>query len=373
MDRIYLSPPHMGTLERQYVEEAFNTNWIAPTGPHVTAFEKELEAYLGEGVHVAVLSSGTAAIHLALLMLGIRHGDEVICSTFTFSGSCNPIVYVGASPVFVDSEPTTWNLDPTLLRHAISDRISKIGRKPKAIIVVDLYGNPAKLDEILSISKEFDIPVIEDAAEGLGSTYQGRKLGTFGEFGILSFNGNKIITTSGGGALVSKNRELIEKATFLATQARDKAPHYQHSEIGYNYRLSNVCAGIGRGQLKVLDERVKSRRSNFDFYTKNLSNRSNFEFLPEPDGVFSNRWLTTVLLKTPGLTPEKVRLALEENNIESRPLWKPMHLQPVFKASPFYGNGLSEKLFTDGLCLPSGSALDYVNLGRIVACLNAVR
>jgi dTDP-4-amino-4,6-dideoxygalactose transaminase len=373
MDRIYLSPPHIGNLEKQYVDEAFNTNWISPAGPHITAFEEELAAYLGEGVHVAALSSGTAAIHLALIILGVKQGDEVICSSFTFSGSCNPIVYVGASPVFVDSEHTTWNLDPTLLRHAITDRMTKTGKKPKAIIAVELYGNPAKLNEILAISREFEIPVIEDSAEALGSTYHGRKVGTFGDFGILSFNGNKIITTSGGGALVSKNREYIEKARFLATQARDKAPYYQHTEIGYNYRLSNVCAGIGRGQLKVLDERVKSRRAIFDYYQKHLGNRAEFEFLPEPAESYSNRWLTTVLLKGPGITPERVRLALEEENIESRPLWKPMHLQPVFRHAPYYGDGLSENLFNGGLCLPSGSALDTGNLGRIVACLMAVR
>jgi dTDP-4-amino-4,6-dideoxygalactose transaminase len=372
MERIYLSPPHIGDLERKYVEEAFNTNWVSPAGPHITAFEEELAAYLGEGIHVAALSSGTAAIHLALIILGVKQGDEVICSTFTFSGSCNPIVYQGATPVFVDSDPITWNLDPTLLRTAITDRIVKTGKKPKAIIVVDLYGNPAKLNELTEISREFGIPMIEDAAEGLGSTYNGRKLGTFGEFGILSFNGNKIITTSGGGALVSKNREFIEKARFLATQARDKAPYYQHTQIGYNYRLSNICAGIGRGQLRVLDERVKSRRSVFDYYSKHLENRSLYQFLDEPKGVYSNRWLTTVLLKGPGITPERVMTELERNNIESRPLWKPMHLQPVFKDAPFYGNGLSEKLFGEGLCLPSGSALSYVDLGRIVACLTAV-
>jgi dTDP-4-amino-4,6-dideoxygalactose transaminase len=362
----------MGGLERKFVEEAFNSNWVSPAGPHITAFEEELAAYLGEDVHVAALSSGTAAIHLALIILGIRQGDEVICSTFTFSGSCNPVAYQGATPVFVDSDPTTWNLDPSLLRKAINDRIEKTRKKPKAIIVVDLYGNPAQLNELLEISKEFDIPVIEDAAEGLGSTYHGRKLGTFGEFGILSFNGNKIITTSGGGALVSKNCEFIEKARFLATQARDKAPHYQHSQIGYNYRLSNICAGIGRGQLKVLDERVKSRRAIFDHYSKALDNRSHYQFLNEPEGVHSNRWLTTVLLKAPGTTPERVMTELEKNNIESRPLWKPMHLQPVFKDAPFYGNGLSESLFSEGLCLPSGSALSSVDLGRIVACLKAV-
>ncbi|HZY79668.1 MAG TPA: aminotransferase class I/II-fold pyridoxal phosphate-dependent enzyme [Cyclobacteriaceae bacterium] len=372
MSRIFLSPPHIGDLEQKYVEEAFRTNWISPAGPHITAFENELALYLGEGVHVAALSSGTAAIHLALIILGVKPGDEVICSTFTFSGSVNPVVYVGATPVFVESDHTTWNMDPNFLRQAIVDRVARTGKKPKAIISVDLYGIPARLDEITAISREFDIPLIEDAAEALGSTYRGKKLGTFGDFGILSFNGNKIITTSGGGALVSKNPVHIETARFLATQARDKAPHYQHSQIGYNYRLSNVCAGIGRGQLKVLDERVKSRRSNFDYYAKNLGAGSDFLFLPEPEGAFSNRWLTTTLVRNGGVTPEKLRLALEKEDIESRPLWKPMHLQPVFASMPYYGKNLSESLFNEGLCLPSGSALDDVNLGRVVACLRAV-
>lgn len=369
MDRIYLSPPHMSGLERKYVTEAFDTNWVSPAGPHINAFEEELAAYLGEGVHVAALSSGTAAIHLALIILGVKQGDEVICSTFTFSGSCNPIVYTGATPVFVESDPTTWNLDPNTLREAIQDRLLKTGKKPKAIILVELYGNPARMDEIMSVAEEFSIPVIEDSAEALGSTWRGRKLGTFGEFGILSFNGNKIITTSGGGALVSKNKDHIEKAKFLATQARDKAPHYQHSQIGYNYRLSNICAGIGRGQLEVLDERVAKRREIYEYYKENLKNDPNFEFVPEPEGGFSNRWLSTVLLKAAGISPEKMRLALEEHNIETRALWKPMHLQPVFEGCAYYGNRLSEKLFNEGLCLPSGTALDYVNLGRIVAYL----
>lgn len=371
MNRIFLSPPHIGDLERRYVEEAFNTNWISPAGPHLSAFEKELADYLGEGVHVAALSSGTAAIHLALIILGVGPGDDVICSTFTFSGSCNPIAYLGAKPVFVESEPATWNLHPIFLRQAITDRAAKTGKMPKAIIAVDLYGMPANLDEITRIAAEFNIPLIEDAAEGLGSAYQGRKLGTFGEFGILSFNGNKIITTSGGGALVSRNHDFIERARFLSTQARDKAMHYQHSEIGYNYRLSNVCAGIGRGQLRVLDERVKKRREIFNFYVKSLENSSKFQFLPEPEGAYSNRWLTTVLIKKAGFSPEMACLALEKENIESRPLWKPMHLQPVFSTAPYYGDGLSERLFAEGLCLPSGTALDYVDLGRIVACLNA--
>lgn len=363
MDRIFLSPPHIGELEKKFVDEAFATNWISPAGPHINAFEKELAAYLGEDVHVAVLSSGTAAIHLALILLGVGPGDEVICSTFTFSGSCNPVVYQGAKPVFVDSESETWNMDPSFLRTAIEDRLKKTGRKPKAIIGVDLYGNPMKINELIKISIEYGIPFIEDAAEGLGATYHGRKLGTFGQFGILSFNGNKIITTSGGGALVSKDAKMIEKARFLATQARDQAPHYQHSEIGYNYRLSNVCAAIGRGQLSYLDERVEKRRSIFEYYQEKLSDRSKFEFLAEPIGARSNRWLTTVLIQ--GTTPEKVRLALEASNIESRPLWKPMHLQPVFQSAPYYGDRLSEKLFEKGLCLPSGTALGPENLTRV--------
>jgi dTDP-4-amino-4,6-dideoxygalactose transaminase len=361
----------MGTLELEKVQAVFRDNWVSPAGPYVTAFEKALADYLGEGVQVAALSSGTAAIHLALIILGVKPGDEVICSSFTFSGSCNPVAYIGAKPVFVDSDPTTWNMDPLLLREAITDRIAKTGTMPKAIIVVDLYGMPAKLDEIAAVALEFGIPLVEDAAEGLGSHYRGRKLGTFGEFGILSFNGNKIITTSGGGALVSKNPEHIEKARFLATQARDKAPHYQHSEIGYNYRLSSVCAAIGIGQLTALEDRVRSRRANCDYYVTHLSDPSEFQFLEEPEGFFSNRWLTTTLIKKRGLTPLKAMQALEADNIESRPLWKPMHLQPVFQRAPYYGAGFSEKLFNEGLCLPSGSALTQADLGRIVARLTA--
>ena len=364
-ERIWLSPPHMGGNELKYVHEAFDTNWVSPAGPNITAFENELAAYLGQGVSVAALSSGTAAIHLALIILGVKHGDEVICSAFTFSGSCNPIVYQGATPVFVDSETETWNMDPTLLQKAIEDRIQKTGKKPKAIIVVDLYGMPAKLDEILAIARKFEIPVIEDAAEALGSTYKGRKCGSFGDFGILSFNGNKIITTSGGGALVSKNKGWIEKAKFLATQARDPAPHYQHSEIGYNYRLSNICAGIGRGQLEVIEDRVRQKRAIFDLYKGHLEGNG-IAFLPEPVGHYSNRWLTTVLFEEHGnLNPEQVRLALEAENIESRPMWKPMHVQPVFEKYPFYGNGSAERLFVKGLCLASGSSMKREDQNRI--------
>ena len=357
----------MGGEELKFINEAFETNWVSPVGPHIDAFEKALTTYNQVG-YCAALSSGTAAIHLALIILGVKTGDEVICSTFTFSGSCNPIVYTGASPIFVDSETDTWNMDPDLLEEAIQDRIKK-GKRPKAIIIVHLYGMPAKIERIMSIARHFEIPVIEDAAEALGSSYHGKKAGTFGDIGIYSFNGNKIITTSGGGALVSENPDWVQKARFLATQARDNAPHYQHSEIGFNYRLSNICAGIGLGQLKVLDERVRQRRSNFDFYFKELSALPGVNFLLEPDGVFSNRWLTTVLIdpdKSLGVTREDLRQALEKEEIDSRPLWKPMHLQPVFKGCDSYLNGTSERLFTSGLCLPSGSNLSEGDIGRIV-------
>jgi dTDP-4-amino-4,6-dideoxygalactose transaminase len=369
--RIYLSPPHMGGEELTYIHQAFDTNWVSPAGPHIDTFEKELATYNGME-YCAALSSGTAAIHLALVILGIKHGDEVICSTFTFSGSCNPIAYVGATPVFVDSELETWNMDPALLEEAILARIKK-GKKPKAIILVHLYGMPAKLNELMTISRKYEIPVIEDAAEALGSTYFGQKAGTFGDFGIYSFNGNKIITTSGGGALVAKNEDWIKKARFLATQARDAAPHYQHSEIGYNYRLSNISAGIGLGQLTILDERVRQRRANFEFYRAALAHLTGFTFQPEMTGSFSNRWLTTILIdpsKSGGGTREDIRLALEREDIESRPLWKPMHLQPVFQPFPSYGGGVSEKLFERGLCLPSGSALREDELQRVTTLIS---
>ena len=362
--KIYLSSPHMGAMEKQFVEEAFATNWISPVGPHITAFEQALMAY-NEMAACAALSSGTSAIHLALILLGVSPGDEVICSTFTFSASCNPIVYQGATPVFVDAESETWNMDPHLLKHAIEARMAR-GKKPKAIVLVHLYGMPAKLDSLMAIAHEYQIPVIEDAAEALGSTYKGKKLGTFGAFGVYSFNGNKIITTSGGGALVSGNQQWIDKAKFLSTQARDHAVHYEHSHIGYNYRLSNVLAGIGRGQLMVLDERVQQRRENFQFYTEALKDIPEISFLPEPDGAFSNRWLTTIIVKSSTHTAEDIRKALEAENIESRPLWKPMHLQPVFSAYPAYVNGTSENLFNTGLCLPSGSNLSGADKARII-------
>lgn len=353
-NRIWLSPPHMSGAEKRYVQEAFDTNWVSPVGPHISKFEEALATYCGVR-HGAALSSGTAAIHLALIILNVKVGDEVICQSFTFSGSCNPILYQGATPVFVDSEPDTWNMDPTLLRESIQYRIDKTGRKPKAIIVVHLYGMPAKMDEVMAISREFSIPVIEDAAEALGSTYKGKPCGSMGDFGILSFNGNKIITTSGGGALLANNEAWIKKARFLATQAREPFPHYEHKEIGYNYRLSNVCAGIGLGQLEVIADRVKARREIHSFYKQNLNQIGKIGFNAEPEGHFSNRWLTTILLDGNSMLPEKVRLELEKHDIESRPLWKPMHMQPIFKSYPYYGTNVAERLFYQGLCIPSGT------------------
>lgn len=365
--KIWLSSPHMSGHEMKYVQEAFETNWIAPLGPNVTGFENELSQYLNVK-HVAALSAGTAAIHLALIILGVKAEDEVLVSSFTFSATVNPIVYQGAVPVLIDSEKETWNMSPELLEMAIIDRISK-GKKPKAIIVVHLYGMPAKIKELLSIANKYEIPVIEDAAEALGSKYGGKACGAFGELGILSFNGNKIITTSGGGALISNNSEHIQKARFLATQSRDKAPHYQHSEIGYNYRLSNILAGVGRGQLEIIDKRVEKRRSNFEFYFNHLNKLEGISFILEKQPFFTNRWLTTILVdptKTKGISRENIRLALEKENIESRPLWKPMHLQPVFANYPSYTNGVSEQLFNKGLCLPSGSNLSEEDLNRVI-------
>ena len=366
--KIWLSSPHMGENELKYVTQAFETNWIAPLGPHVDGFEQDIAKYLKKDVQVAALSSGTAALHLALIILGIKSGDDVICQSMTFSASANPIAYQGATPVFVDSEQDTWNMSPTLLEEAIQDRISK-GKKPKAIIIVHLYGMPAKMDQLMDIANRYEILLIEDAAEALGASYKGQACGTFGAMSILSFNGNKIITTSGGGALISKNDEWIKKSRFLATQARDPAPHYEHSHIGYNYRMSNVCAGIGRGQMEVLDERVNKRRSNFDFYKKAFADIEEIKFLNEPDkNYFSNRWLSTVLIEgsdKSGITRETIRLALDKENIESRPLWKPMHLQPIFANAPFYGDGTSESLFEKGLCLPSGSNLTDEDLDRV--------
>ena len=371
--KIWLSSPHMSGKEFEYVTEAFDTNWIAPLGPHVDGFEKDLCDFTGSK-NAAALSAGTAAIHLALIILGVKAGDEVICQSFTFSASANPIVYQGASPIFIDSEKDTWNMCPIHLRNAIEDRIAK-GKKPKAIIPVHLYGMPAKMEEIMAIAHEFDIPVIEDAAEGLGSNINGKACGTFGTIGVLSFNGNKIITTSGGGALISDHEEYVKQARFLATQARDNAPHYQHSQIGYNYRMSNVCAAIGRGQMTVLQDRVNQRRLNFELYTKHLGGIAGITFVHEPAGYYSNRWLSTLLVdptKTNGITREDIRLALEKENIESRPLWKPMHLQPIFSTYPYYGSNIAETLFDNGLCLPSGSNLTHNDRERIAKAIKAV-
>ncbi|MEO8721249.1 MAG: aminotransferase class I/II-fold pyridoxal phosphate-dependent enzyme [Ginsengibacter sp.] len=369
--KIWLSSPHMGNKERGYVKEAFDTNWVAPLGPNVNGLESDIASFLSEKSKVAALSSGTAALHLALILLDVQRGDEVICQSMTFSASANPILYQQGVPVFIDSEPDTWNMDPEQLETAIKDRIIK-GKKPKAIIPVHLYGMPANMHEIMAIAEKYEIPVIEDSAEALGSSIDGKKCGTFGKLNILSFNGNKIITTSGGGALVSENSNFIKKATFLATQARDPAPHYQHSEVGYNYRMSNICAGIGRGQMEVLPKRVEQRRANFSFYKNHFSEFPGISFVEEPKGYFSNRWLTTILIdpkKSDGITREDIRLALEKENIESRPLWKPMHLQPVFKGFPYYGNSVAENLFENGLCLPSGSNLMEEELNRVVSCV----
>jgi dTDP-4-amino-4,6-dideoxygalactose transaminase len=367
--KIWLSSPHMGGNEQKYIQEAFDTNWIAPLGPHVNGFEEDLETYLGQNVSVAALSSGTAALHLALILLGVTHGDEVICQSMTFSASANPIVYQGATPVFVDSEPNTWNICPNALEEAIKDRIAK-GKKPKAIIMVHLYGMPAEVEAIRSIADQYEIPIIEDSAEALGSTYKNQKCGTFGDIGILSFNGNKIITTSGGGALVAHDPKIKDKAVFLATQARDAAPHYQHSHIGYNYRLSNITAGIGRGQMEVLDKHITLRRNMNDFYQAIFKDIEGVNIFTEPDSQrFSNHWLSCILfdktiIKTK--TREDLRVFLEEDNIESRPLWKPMHLQPVFSKAPYYGGEVAEQLFVYGLCLPSGSNLNDNERARIL-------
>lgn len=365
--KIWLSPPHMGGTEEVFVKEAFDTNWIAPLGPNVQNFEKAIETFVQNNVHAACLSSGTAAIHLALELLGVGSGDEVLCQSFTFSASANPIAYLGATPIFIDSEETTWNISPHLLEKAIKDRM-ELGKKPKAIVAVHLYGMPYLVDEIHAISNRYEIPVVEDSAEALGSSYNGFNCGSFGDMGILSFNGNKIITTSGGGALLCKNKQLKDKAVFLATQARDNAPHYQHSHIGYNYRMSNVLAGIGRGQMEVLQERVDARRQNFEYYKANLAELPEIDFCMETKGSYSNRWLSCIL--TPSFEiREKLRLALENENIESRPLWKPMHLQPVFEKEVSYVNGVSETLFEKGLCLPSGSSLDEEDLSRVCSII----
>ena len=366
--KISLSSPHMGGSEFLFLKNAFDSNWIAPLGPHVDGFEKDIAAYLGNNVHVAALSSGTASLHLALIILGVKAGDEVICQSLTFSASANPIMYQGATPIFIESEESSWNMSPDFLEIAIKDRLAK-GKKPKAIVVVHLYGMPAQIDKIMEISRKYRIPVVEDAAEALGSTYKGRKMGTFGDLAILSFNGNKIITTSGGGALVSKNEDWIVKARFLATQARDVAPHYQHSHVGYNYRMSNICASIGRGQMEVLPLRVYQRRRNFSHYKRLLGHLSNIKFQEEPnDTFFSNHWLSAIALNDTNdrITSDLLRISLAQDNIEARPVWKPMHMQPVFNNFPFYGDGTSERLFRTGLCLPSGSNLTEYEIRLVI-------
>ena len=383
--KIWLSSPHMGGNELKYIHEAFDENWVAPLGPNVNGLEEDLEKFLKTDVKVAALSAGTAALHLALIECGVSHGDEVICQSMTFSASANPIAYLGATPVFVDSEKETWNLCPIALEEAIKDRIAQ-GKMPKAIVAVHLYGMPFKVDEVTAVAEKYNIPLIEDAAEALGSTYKGKACGTFGKFGVLSFNGNKIITTSGGGALVCQTQADKDQAVFLSTQARDNAPHYQHSHIGYNYRMSNISAGIGRGQMEVLNDRVAARRKMNAFYQElfkdikgvtvftepNLSETDNHQ--PATNNYFSNHWLSAILInpEIAGKTREDLRLAFLEDNIESRPLWKPMHLQPVFADSPYYGGKVAEELFDNGLCLPSGSNLTDEDRVRIAAVVQKV-
>lgn len=367
--KIWLSLAQMSGEEQKYIQEAFDTNWVVPLGPNVNAFEDSLAKYLEGNKKVVALVSGTSAIHLALIQLGVGVGDEVICQSFTFAASANPIKYVGATPVFIDSEKDTWNMNPVFLEQAIQDRISKTGKKPKAIIPVHLYGMPANMEAIMEIADRYEIAVIEDAAEALGSEYKGQRCGTFGEFACLSFNGNKMITTSGGGALVCSTQDEAKKTMFYATQARDEAPHYQHSEIGYNYRMSNICAGIGRGQMTVLDHHVARRREIHSIYKSRLSNASGITILDNPSQDYqSNHWLTCVLIdaEKTGFTREELRLAMNEANIETRPLWKPMHLQPVFADAPFYGDGTSSELFENGLCLPSSPVLSEEDLNRVV-------
>ncbi len=370
---ILLSTPHMGDRELEFVKEAFATNWIAPVGPHIDAFEQEFCQVVGAS-HAAAVSSGTAALHLALQLIGVSSGDEVFCSTLTFAASANPITYLGAKPVFIDSDRSSWNMNPHLLQEALEQR-AKLGKLPKAIILVHLYGQSADIEPILKTCQHYDIPLIEDAAEALGATYKGRSPGTFGNIGIYSFNGNKIITTSGGGMLISEDAELMAKAKFLATQARDPAPHYQHSEIGYNYRLSNVLAGIGRGQLQVLSDRVAARRRNFEIYQQALGDLPGVEFMPEAPWGTATRWLTclTIDAESFGLNREELRLALAKEQIEARPVWKPLHLQPVFKNCECVGGAIAQDLFERGLCLPSGSNLSAEDLERVIQTINWIR
>lgn len=370
--RIWLSLAHMSGREQEYIKEAFDTNWVVPLGPNVDAFEKDLSSYLGQERHVVALSSGTAALHLGLLQAGVGPGDDVICQSFTFAASANPIVYLGATPVFVDSEKDTWNMSPEFLQEAIQDRKAQTGKLPKAIIPVHLYGMPAKMDDINSIARYYGIPVLEDAAEALGSEYKKRKCGTFGFMAALSFNGNKMITTSGGGALICRTREQAGRTMFYATQAREDAPHYQHKEIGYNYRMSNISAGIGRGQMTILDQHVFRRRAIHSLYTELLEEAPGIYIHQNPSPLFdSNYWLTCILVDPDkaGCTREDIRKRLSEENIETRPLWKPMHLQPVFGGNAFYGDGTSEELFGKGLCLPSGPALSDQDIRSVVDCI----
>jgi dTDP-4-amino-4,6-dideoxygalactose transaminase len=362
---ILLSTPHIGEQELKFVQEAFDTNWVAPVGPHIDAFEQEFSQVVG-AKYSAALSSGTAALHLALKLAGVRPGDEVFCSTFTFIASVSPITYLGAKPVFIDSDRTSWNMDPNLLATTLAQK-DRIGKLPKAVVLVHLYGQSADIEPIMEVCDRYGIPLIEDAAEALGATYKNTSPGTWGRAGIFSFNGNKIITTSGGGMLVSGDRELIGQAKFLATQARDPQPHYEHTEIGFNYRLSNISAGIGRGQLTVLKERVAARRRNFDFYQETLGDLPGIEFMPEADFGTSTRWLSCLTFDPDlgGIDREQVRLKLLEQQIESRPVWKPMHLQPVFSNCECANNGVAEDLFEKGLCLPSGSNLTEEDLRRV--------
>jgi len=366
-DKIWLSSPHLSGKELFYIEDAFEKNWVTSIGENIDGFEQDLKECLNNTHEIVVLNSATSAIHLALVMLNVGKYDEVLTSTFSFVASANPITYCGATPVFVDSEKETWNMCPNALEEAVQDRISK-GKKPKAMIVVHLYGMPAKMEEINKIAAKYDIPVIEDAAEALGSTYKNQACGTFGRFGILSFNGNKIITTSGGGALVCHTKEDKDKAVFLSTQARDNAPHYQHSHIGYNYRMSNITAGIGRGQMEVLPSRVEARRKMHEFYVELFSNINGVEVFSEPTSdYYSNHWLSAIIVDPAitGKNREELRMAFLNENIESRPLWKPMHLQPVFADAPYYGGKVAEELFDNGLCLPSGSNLSDNDRERI--------
>lgn len=367
--RIWLSAPHMSGNEQEFINEAFETNWVAPMGPNIDGFEKDLENYLNHDSNVVALSTGTAAIHLALILLKIGKGDDVICQTKTFVASVNPVTYVGANPIFVDSEKETWNMCPDLLEEAIKDRML-IGKKPKAIIAINLYGMPYNVTRIQEISSRYSIPVIEDSAEALGSKYLDRPCGTFGDVSVLSFNGNKIITTSGGGALISKEKSIKNKALFLATQAKNDGMAYSHSFVGYNYRMSNVLAGIGRGQMKVLEKRIASRRSNYNYYFQALNENENIDFLQEPEGYFSNRWLTCILLKKQNMRDDILTL-LVESNIEARPSWKPMHQQELYKNFPAYLNGTADDLFNRGLCLPSGSNLSEVDLLRITTLIKS--